>query len=191
MKTLITYDMSGRVWNCIQGDYELPTEGMLYIEADLDLESYVVERVDVSVEPHSPILCPKELLGLSMDQYKEKLIGELKDNLAAFLKENPVRSTCHGGVSKFYSATKEKQDLLLIEIKTVEYAMAHNINYAPSWNAYQEEATKDWTLDELYQLLYDIKRYVGPIVEEQQMIENDIRNAQSVEELIRVDITFE
>lgn len=53
-KTLLIYDLSGKIWVQITGSYDKP-EGMLYLEVDVPSGQHAVS-VDVSNTPHTAVL---------------------------------------------------------------------------------------------------------------------------------------
>jgi hypothetical protein len=54
MKTLLVYDLNGRIWNNITGIYVVPN-GLPYLEVVIP-EGQTITGVDVSVTPHQAIL---------------------------------------------------------------------------------------------------------------------------------------
>lgn len=123
---------------------------------------------------------------LSLEDLKKHRISMSKINLAAFLEANPVLSTAHGGVEAYYTATAEKQNLLMAMIMMSQM----NPDYQPSWNAAGQECTYDWTLEELLVLAGDIEAFVRPLVSAQQAMEVAINNAADTDEVKEIDITF-
>lgn len=190
MRTLVIYDSEGRIYYQASGDYDLPGEGVQYLETDINSEMDVITSVNVKVEPHEAVLTPIIALNSTLENYKLKMISELEHNFEIYLYNNPVESDCHGGVTALYTITKEKQSLLMQEIMLSERSKEMNIDYTPSWNAHNCEATNDWTLDELYQLSFDISNVVKPLVAEEQSIDAEIRNATTFDELLSIDVSF-
>lgn len=121
---------------------------------------------------------------------KTQLIAKSKDNLEAYLVGNPITSSCHGGVAKQYTITKDKQALLTQMILITQVAINAGAEYQPSWNAQGEACTYDWTIAELQQLAFEIEAVVRPLVSHQQSIEADINNAETKEEVLAVNIEF-
>jgi len=191
MKTLVIYDSDGRIYYQVSGDYELPGDGVQYLEADINPNLDVIRAVDTSVTPHSPILIPLIALNSTLEDYKTRMIAELEYNFENYLNNNPIESNCHGGVPALYTITKEKQSLLIQEIMLAERSKSLGVEYTPSWNVHQCAATQDWTLEELYQLSFEISNFVKPLVAEEQSIDFEIRNAETFDELLTIDITFE
>ena len=56
---LVVYDTSGRVLYQVAGTYD-PPSGIPYLEADIDPNKFYVTGVDVSKEPHEPIIGARE-----------------------------------------------------------------------------------------------------------------------------------
>ncbi len=53
-KTLLVYDLSGKIWAQMTGSYAKP-EGLPHIEVDIPPGQYAI-RVDVSRTPHTAVL---------------------------------------------------------------------------------------------------------------------------------------
>jgi len=123
---------------------------------------------------------------LDLEGLKDYRIATSKVNLANYLATNTVKSTAHAGVEAEYSMTQEKQSQLMAVIMMASL----NPEYTPSWNATGEVCTYDWTLDELQALAADIEAVVRPLVSKQQEIEVEIRNAETIEAVKAIDITF-
>lgn len=188
---MVIYDSEGKIYFQASGDYELPGEGVQYLETDIDHESETIKSVDMSVEPHTAVVVPLISTYMSLEDYKKKMIDELEYNFANYLSNNPIVSSCHKGEEAEYTVTKEKQTLLMLEISLTERASALGIDYQPSWNAHDCASTDDWTLEELYQLSFDIAEFIKPLVADEQAIDFEIRNAESFDELLAIDISFE
>lgn len=121
---------------------------------------------------------------------KEQMIGNSKSNLSRYLSTITLESDCHGGVTRRYSITSEKQQYLATMIMTTQAARLSGIDYQPSWNATGEECTYDWTLEELQQLAFEMEAVVRPLISKQQALEVQINQAESLEELQAIDISF-
>lgn len=63
---LVVYDNTGRVLYQMSGGYEVPS-GIPYLEVDIDPNQYYVTGVDVSKNPHDPILTTRASFYESMD----------------------------------------------------------------------------------------------------------------------------
>ncbi|HAU85275.1 MAG TPA: hypothetical protein DCW90_07170 [Lachnospiraceae bacterium] len=137
-------------------------------------------------------LQPKEIVvaDLPVDEAKAYRINESKEALAKFLEENGVTSSCHGGVSKVYSVTAEKQQYLTQMISMISLAKASETEFQPSWNAKGETCTYDWTAEELTQLSFEIEAYVRPRVSKQQAYESQINACATTEEVCAIVIDY-
>ena len=128
---------------------------------------------------------------LDLDELKEYQIAQSKKNFSEYLAQNPVKSTCHGGVEAEYTCTLEKQTLLNNAIAMVEiHAAMGDTAYKPSWNTHNGECTYDWTKEELVTLALAIETFVHPLLSQQQAMESKIRAASTKEEVNAVKITF-
>lgn len=191
MKTLVIYDSEGVIYFQASGDYALPGEGVQYLETDIDQNLEIVKSVDTTVEPHMPVIVPIISMHMSIEDYKKQLIEQLEFNFANYLKNNPIVSSCHNGEEAEYTITKEKQMLLMMEIAMAERSATLGVDYNPSWNARGCAATDDWTLEELYQLSFEITDFIKPLLMDEQSIDFEIRNAETFDELLAIDVSFE
>lgn len=133
----------------------------------------------------------KQLAGVNEDELdleglKAYRIQQSKVNLATYLETHTVTSDAHKGVAAEYSMTADKQSQLM----SVVMMCTLNPDYQPSWNASGEVCTYDWTLDELQVLAATIEATVRPLVSKQQTMEVEIRNAETIEAVKAIDITF-
>lgn len=128
---------------------------------------------------------------MTLDELKVYLVSQSKANLNTFLENNPISSSCHGGVAALYTCTLEKQQLLNNAIALCEIHNKLGDDYTPSWNAHGQECTYDWTLNELIVLAIQIEAVVKPLISAQQSMEAKINVATTTEEAMAVDITFE
>lgn len=128
---------------------------------------------------------------MTLDELKVYLVSQSKANLNTFLENNPISSSCHGGVAALYTCTLEKQQLLNNAIALCEIHNKLGDDYTPSWNAHGQECTYDWTLNELIVLAIQIEAAVKPLISAQQSTEAKINVATTTEEAMAVNITFE
>lgn len=157
--------------------------GIKTVETTKEEFSQLNERV-VALEPVT------DITRLPLEDAKRQRVLESQAKLADFLKENPVKSTCHGGREAFYSITAEKQSYLQSMILMATTAATKGLEYQPSWNAVGEPCTYDWTVDELQQLAIEIEQVVRPSVSRQQLLEKQITECTTMDELVAIDITF-
>ena len=191
-KTLVIYDLSGKIFYQAQGDVLEPSGGLLFLWVEIP-SGKILKRVDTSREEHEPVFA--DVMGIdpdtaTLEQLKAYRITKSKENLEVYLLANPITSSCHGGIDKQYSITKEKQALLTQEIAIVQMAIQAGVQYQPSWNAAGEPCTYDWTLEELKQLAFEAVTVVKPLVSHQQTIEAQINAAQTKEDVLAVSIEY-
>ena len=162
---------------------ELPTDDVSKLPAyKYENGSYMFDE-----ERYRSSIKEKEDKALSIA--KDSLILQSKQNLADYLATHTVTSTCHGDAAE-YSITSEKQSYLASMIMTTQMAQAAGIDYQPSWNAAGQVCTYDWTLAQLQQLAFEIESVVRPLVSKQQTMEMQLSEAETMEALEAVDITF-
>lgn len=191
MELLVVYDTTGRIIYQGQGDVYEPV-GIPKMRVTVPNGKRIVS-INTAKEPNEPIFT--DIMGIdpdtaTLEQLKDYQVTKSKENLEAYLLANPITSSCHGGVEKQYTITKEKQALLTQEIAIVQMAIQAGIEYQPSWNAAGEACTYDWTLEELKQLAFEAVMVVKPLVSHQQTIEAQINAAQAKEDVLAVSIEY-
>ena len=122
----------------------------------------------------------------SLEDEKAAKITESKEKLAVWLEAHPMIFTD----GKAYSVTEEKQALLNSNLASYERAKSAGIDYPLKWNASGEECT-EWTYENLVALSLSIAEYVAPKVARQQMIEINIKAAQTFAELKEIVICYD
>lgn len=126
----------------------------------------------------------------TLEDLKKWQIRLSNENLSAHLYKNPVFSTCHNPEGAYYSITSDKQTYLAQMIMVTQMAMQNNIPYQPSWNESGKPCTYDWTLEQLSQLAFEIESVVRPLINKQQLIEQQIKECETKEEVLEVDVEF-
>lgn len=142
-------------------------------------------KVDVYYENYSFEDSVKDIFKSS----KNNKIALSKIELANFLENNPLFSTCHNKDGEYYSVTSEKQNFMMNQYLTYQVEKAINPNAKITWNA-SGDSCEEWTEEEFLQLIVEIKNYVQPIVSYQQLLEEQIRTCTSIEELEAIEINY-
>lgn len=145
-------------------------------------------EVDRSLRKMSSIIA-KDHNYLTLEEYKDAKIEESKILLEKFLIENPMMSDCHGGEIKAYNATKDKRDLFVSAMFTYQMKKQAGLPAILKWNATGEECT-EWTEEEGIQFAIDMETYITPLVAAQQAFEIQIKNAQTKQELDKLNINY-
>lgn len=149
------------------------------------------DRVDNYIEIENDIFNYKDIADIpitsDMDlvNVKSLMIQRSKYNLQEYLRTHKVASDAKGGITKYYSATLEKQSLLANQM-----VLAQLIGNHIRWNASGEEC-EEWSVDEMKQLAKDIQAFVTPLISKQQKMEKEITNAKTVDGCLAIEITFE
>lgn len=128
---------------------------------------------------------------MDLDTLKEYLVDKSKENLEAFLEQNPITSSCHQNTPAVYTITFDKQTQLNSAIALCKIHEQLGDSYTPSWNCHNGQCTYDWTKTELVKLAIEIEAFVKPYISKQQSMESQIRNASTKEDAQAVSITFE
>lgn len=122
----------------------------------------------------------------TLSPLKMAKITESKTKLAEWLAANPMTYTD----GKYYSVTEEKQALLNGNLASYERAKSMGIDYDLKWNA-TEQPCEPWSYTDLLTLSLNIASYVAPKVSKQQLLEVQIRNCETVEELDAIVIDYD
>ena len=154
----------------------------------------IVDDIPANVEPmkwcftaekgfyENPDYVPPDILS----DLKEAKIAESKTKLTEWLANNPLLYSD----GKYYSVTEEKQSLLNGNLASYERAKSMGIDYDLKWNA-TEQPCEPWSYTDLLTLSLNIAAYVAPKVSKQQLLEVQIRNCETVEELDAIVIDYD
>ena len=94
-KALFIYDETGKIYHWSIGSNIIAPKGLPHILIeDYDSEGRIVEKIDISKEPHTLVYAKTkeeiEFEEISLEDYKEKRQTENKILLAEFLRNNPI-----------------------------------------------------------------------------------------------------
>ena len=133
-----------------------------------------------------------------LDELKKRAIAKTKEDLALYLEQNPLMSSCKGGVEKVYTVTMDKQNQLTATVadylsNALPSLLAgipfEEIDIPIYWNA-KGETCEEWTYQEIYQLKNEMMAYVRPIVEYQRYLEKNIMDAETQDVILNMDIYY-
>jgi len=181
---------NGKVVNVIEADKEFAES----IGAIKILDGYGVgdeysdgkwTKVERSVE-----IIPAPIDTRTIEEIKQEKILLSKTMLEDFLKNNPLKSDCHGGVVGYYSVTEEKQSLLANNFLAHTLALQAGVPDIMAWNETEKGCT-DWTDEETVTLILQMKTYVKPIIAKQQHLEIEINACETIEELNEIEVTYD
>ena len=123
---------------------------------------------------------------IDIDGIKLEKILQTKEDLATYLFNNPIFSTCHYKEGAYYSATSEKQaqltQLLTAYMLDAQMGIATELHWNSTGNMCEV-----YTFEELTQLRREMFNFVLPLVSLQQYIEVQVRNAETVAEIENID----
>lgn len=151
----------------------------MFIPPTKTLDDYtIIEDAD-----YVPPEIPQEEEEITLTQLQENQIKLSKSRLSAYLEDNPLFSTIKYEEGRYYSVTKEKQNLLLQEL------FKHFLDPKATlyWNS-TGESYEEWTFEELKSLKREIENYVRPLVEMQQELEKEIRNSTSNIDILNIEL---
>lgn len=133
-----------------------------------------------------------------LDDLKARRIAQTREDLARYLEENPLVSTCKGGIEKKYTVTLEKQNQLTSTVadflsNALPIILAgtpiEQIDLPIYWNA-QGDICELWTYAEIFQLKNEMMSYVRPIVEYQRYLEKTIMEQEAQDKIYELDCYF-
>lgn len=122
----------------------------------------------------------------SLEDYKAEKIAESKVKLSSWLADNPY---LHSD-GNYYSVTEEKQSLLNSNLASYERAKAIGVTYDLKWNS-TGEPCEPWSYTDLLALSLNIAAYVAPKVSKQQLLEIQIRNCETIEDINAIVIDYD
>ena len=126
---------------------------------------------------------------IDIDGIKLEKILQTKEDLATYLFNNPIFSTCHYADGAYYAVTAEKQaqltQLLTSYILDSQLGVINELHWNSTGNMCEA-----YTFEELTQLRREIYAFVLPLVSLQQYIEVMIQNATTTTEINAIDTTI-
>ena len=149
----------------------------------------------------------------TLDEAKEIMIKQSKLNLANYLESNPLFSKCKYKDGRYYTITKEKQNQLIstlvnymsdilpqlvIGMSTAQVNITSpeefvltldNLPQTITWNDCGG-VCEIYSYKELYQLKCEIFETVKPLVSIQQIMEVQINNSESIEDVLKINIDY-
>ena len=181
----------GRAWVRLTLNAKQETDkdgraGWVYDEYITEVEDGENLQEQVTAQADTLLLqaVSEELYGTplaSVDDLREERIADSKTDLAAWLAENPLTWTD----GKQYAVTSEKQAQLTSALAVQQVAQSAGVERELRWNSTGDECTV-WQYADLCALALGIAAYVEPRVSIQQAAEVDLRNADTIEEVLAV-----
>lgn len=164
---------------------EFNTQIIGTIDDTLYLKTMETGYFDIIIKDDEIVdIIPKEKL-IDLDEYKQNKTNQSKQQLAEFLQTHPL---LYNG--EFYSVTQEKQALLTSVISAYQLKIQAGIPATLKWNV-TGDICREFTVEEITGLVVAIAGYVQPLVEKQQTLEVQIKNAETLEELEGIEINYE
>ena len=130
-------------------------------------ETSVLEVEDATYEP--PMEEPSETVDPLVTLKKNQILLS-KKNLAKYLEEHPLLSTCKYEEGRYYNVTAEKQQQLTSKVLMATMYYQIGMPYNLTWND-TGDICESWELSQLQQLSMEIDAYVTPLVSLQQTME--------------------
>ena len=117
---------------------------------------------------------------------KAARIKQTKTSLETYLETHPIQ-WING---KYYSITSQKQQWLTSKLFAATTAQSLGQPYDLKWNDTNEICT-EWELSDLWALSQQIDARVSALVTYQQAKEVELRNTNTLEELLAVEVDFD
>lgn len=182
--------------------YLYPSEGYkLIIDGELVEDSYIIMAKGKEMEDYDEIKNgeednnqkePDENINIkdkSLDEIKQNLILLSKENLQKYLNSNPLFSKVHNPNGEYYNVDEDHQNRLNANLSTYELAVKMGVTPVLTWNA-TGKSCEVWGIEELAKLALEMKSYVAPLISMQQHMEEDIQNASTKEDVLKINIKF-
>lgn len=118
-------------------------------------------------------------------ELKLNKIQESKNDLKEYLEQHPIKWTD----GEYYSITSEKQNQLTSKIMAATMAKGASIPYVLKWNS-TGDVCKEWSLEDLTALAFEIDRVVTLLVTYQQEKEVEIQNCSTIGELNSIVVDY-
>lgn len=170
-------------WVCADEGKKILLFNELHDRVAMGIHSTLDDFIEIEDAEYIPPEIPQEDEEISLTELQENQIKLSKSNLSAYLGDNPLFSTIKYEEGRYYSVTKEKQNLLLQEL------FKHFLDPKATlyWNS-TGESYEEWTFEELKSLKMEIENYVRPLVEMQQELEKEIRNSTSNIDILNIEL---
>ena len=141
---------------------------------------------DATYEP--PVEEPSETID-PLATLKKNQILLSKKNLAKYLEEHPLLSTCKYEEGRYYNVTAEKQQQLTSKVLMATMYAQIGIPYNLTWND-TGDICESWELSQLQRLSMEIDAYVTPLVSLQQTMEVKINECNTQEEVLNINVEY-
>lgn len=125
----------------------------------------------------------------SLDEIKQNQIILSKENLQKYLNNNPLFSKAHDPNGEYYNVDEDHQNRLNANLSTYELAVKMGVTPILTWNA-TGKSCEVWTIEQLAKLALEMKSYVAPLISMQQHMEEDIQNAFTKEDVLKINVKF-
>lgn len=159
---------------------------ILGVNSDISQFTTLVEIDDSSYIP--PQKEPEESKD-PLATLKKNQIALSKKNLAKYLEEHPLLSTCKYEEGRYYNVTAEKQQQLTSKVLMATMYAQIGMPYNLTWND-TGDICESWELSQLQRLSMEIDAYVTPLVSLQQTMEVKINECNTQEEVLNVNVEY-
>lgn len=212
----IIYDNTGRVWHITYGDASLPAsvsaaqvsvpdnqqlsgieiaeDGTItpkYETMPLSSWQQIQEAIQTAKEEAIATVNPTiNVETCTLQDLQEWRIKESKTALAIYLEENPLISSCHGGVEGTYSITEEKRNMFTSKF-TAHLALEQaGIADTMTWNETGKEC-EEWTDAECLAFISEWNTISTALVKYQQELEIAIKACEDKDSVQTISIDYQ
>lgn len=158
---------------------------VMVVPLDYDMSQFTWVK-DADYVP--PVEEPSETVD-PLATLKKNQILLSKKNLAKYLEEHPLLSTCKYEEGRYYNVTAEKQQQLTSKVLMATMYVQAGMPYNLTWND-TGDICESWELSQLQQLSMEIDAYVTPLVSLQQTMEVAINDCNTQEEVLKVNVEY-
>lgn len=160
-------------------------EDYIFVPKNYDFSNFT-EVDDADYVPPEEI--PEETVD-PLATLKKNQILLSKRNLAKYLEEHPILSTCKYEEGRYYNVTAEKQQQLTSKVLMATMYSQIGMPYNLTWND-TGDICESWELPQLQRLSMEIDAYVTPLVSLQQTMEVTINECVTQEEVLNVNVEY-
>lgn len=139
----------------------------------------------------SAVVYPKiDADNCTLEELKVWQINLSKTNMACYLKNHPLVSSCHANKKGTYTITEEKKNIFNSKFMAHKVLTSANIPDIMTWNE-AGQTCEEWTDEECLHLLIEWNDITQSLVQHQQNTEIKINEATTKEEVLNVKCNYE
>lgn len=192
-KYIIIYDQNGTILSQYGAEQITPPVGVPYILLDHYQSpangSMVIERVDVSMDPHRLVFgnptMEEEISKIPLEEYKRRKQDSNKQSLEHFLSTHPLL----WADGRYYGVSKEDQNNMIMVKAAYDLKQSMGACWPLQWCSV-DGVCKDFEENEFVCLMNEIVNFVYPYRQLEMYYKDKIYKASTKEEVDAVNIVY-